>query len=250
MDARAAHLLERGLLAGDHLDHPVRAEVHRRVALDHDDDVAERRDVGAAGRRRPEQRAHLRDGAAGPHLVPEDLAGAAPAGEQVDLVGDPRAGRVDQVDHRHAGPVRGLDDADDLLDRAGAPRPGLDRRVVGHQGDRPSVDGRGAGHDTVRGQVTGDDVREGAVLDEGALVDEQPHPLAGEQLALAGVGLVVLLRAATLDPGPQVGHRRVLGEGVVLVVSTRRHRRHGGTHLGTAGGAAAGHREEEGRRGA
>jgi hypothetical protein len=30
----------------------------------------------------------------------EDLAGAAPAGEQVDLVGDPRAGRVDQVDHR------------------------------------------------------------------------------------------------------------------------------------------------------
>ena len=30
------------------------------------------------------------------------LPGAAPAGEQVDLVGDAGAGRVDQVDHRHA----------------------------------------------------------------------------------------------------------------------------------------------------
>ena len=44
-----AHRLQRGLLAGDHLDHPVGAEVHRGVAVDHRDHVAERRDVRAAG---------------------------------------------------------------------------------------------------------------------------------------------------------------------------------------------------------
>ena len=47
---RAAHLLERHLLADDHLGHARRAEVHARVAVDHDDDVAERGDVRAAGR--------------------------------------------------------------------------------------------------------------------------------------------------------------------------------------------------------
>ena len=45
----AAHLLERHLLADHHLRHPRRAEVHRGVAVAHDHDVAEGRDVGAAG---------------------------------------------------------------------------------------------------------------------------------------------------------------------------------------------------------
>ena len=107
---RPAHLLQRGLLAGHHLDHPVGAEVHRGVALDHDDHVAERGDVGAARRGRAEQGADLGDRAAGPDLVPEDLAGATAAGEQVDLVGDAGAGGVDQVDHRDAGAVGGLRD--------------------------------------------------------------------------------------------------------------------------------------------
>ena len=86
--AGAAHLLERDPLADDHLGHAGRAEVHRRVALDHDHDVAEARDVGAAGRRRPEQAADLRHLARQPHLVVEDPPGAAAAGEQLDLVGD------------------------------------------------------------------------------------------------------------------------------------------------------------------
>ena len=58
--ARAAHLLERHLLADHHLGHARRAEVHGGVALAHDHDVAERRDVGAAGGARAEQDAHLR----------------------------------------------------------------------------------------------------------------------------------------------------------------------------------------------
>ena len=92
--------------------------------------------------RRPEQRADLRDRAGGPDLGVEDLAGAAAAGEQVDLVGDPGAGRVHQVDHRNTGGVGPLDDPDDLLDGPGAPGAGLDGGVVGHQADPPAVDGR------------------------------------------------------------------------------------------------------------
>ena len=98
---RPAHLLQRHLLADHHLRHPRRAQVHRGVALAHDHDVAEGRDVGAAGGARPEQQADLRHLAGEPHLVVEDAAGAAAAGEHLHLVGDPRPGRVDQVDHRH-----------------------------------------------------------------------------------------------------------------------------------------------------
>src|SRR3954447_14098667 len=93
VDLRATHRLERGLFAGDHFHHAVRPEVHARVPVDHRDDVAEGGDVRAAGRTRPEQRARLRDASGGADLVPEDAPGAAPAGEQVDLVGDAGAGR-------------------------------------------------------------------------------------------------------------------------------------------------------------
>ena len=98
---RAAHLLERHLLADHHLRHARRAQVHRGVALAHDHHVAERGDVGAARGRGPEQDADLRHAAREPDLVVEDPARAAAAGEHLHLVGDPRAGRVDQVDHRH-----------------------------------------------------------------------------------------------------------------------------------------------------
>src|SRR4030095_9277240 len=113
--------------------HPVGAEVHARVAVDHGDHVAERRYVRAARRARPEQRADLGDRAGRTDLVVEDLAGAPTAGEQVDLVGDARAGRVDEVDHRYAVRVRPFDDPDDLLDRAGSPGARLARGVAVHQ---------------------------------------------------------------------------------------------------------------------
>ena len=79
------------LLPDHHLGHARRAEVHRGVALDHEHDVAERRDVRAARGRRAEQAAHLRHLARQPHLVVEDAPRAAPAREQLDLVGDARA---------------------------------------------------------------------------------------------------------------------------------------------------------------
>ena len=162
--AGTAHRLQRRLLAGDHLDHPVRAEVHRGVALDHDDDVTEGGDVGTAGGTRP-NRAHMRDGPAGADLVPEDPPAPRRPGKR-SIWSVMRPGGVDEVDHRHAGAVGGLDDADDLLDGPRTPGAGLDGRIVRHHADRPAVDGGGAGDDAVGGKVTGDHVREDAVLDE------------------------------------------------------------------------------------
>ncbi len=137
------------VLADHHLRHPRRAQVHRGVAVAHDHDVAEGRDVGAAGGAGAEEQADLRHLAGEPHLVVEDAPGAAAAGEHLHLVGDPRPGRVDQVDHRHLQAQRPLLDAEDLLDRLRAPGAGLDGRVVGHQGDAAAVDRGQAGDDAV-----------------------------------------------------------------------------------------------------
>ena len=199
MHARAAHLLERRLLR-DHLRHHARrAEVHARVALDHHDDVAERRDVGAARGGRPEQQAHLRHPPRHAHLVVEDPPGAAPAREHLDLVGDPRARGVDEIDERHAAALRALLDAQDLLDRALAPRARLHGRVVRHHAHGPAVDPAGARHHAVRGQVAREAVRERGVLHERARVEQQREPLAAEQLALAARLLVIFRVAAAAD---------------------------------------------------
>ena len=100
MHPRAAHLLERDLLADDHLGHARAAEVHGRVAVEHDHDVAERGDVGAAGGAGAEQQAHLRHEAGQLDLVVEDAPRAATAGEHLHLLGDARAGGVHEVEHR------------------------------------------------------------------------------------------------------------------------------------------------------
>ena len=206
---RAAHLLQRGVLADDHLDHPRAAQVHRGVAVDHRDEIAERRDIGAAGGRRPEQGAHLRDGPRRAHLGVEDLPGAAAAREHLHLIGDPGTGRVDQVDHRQAVGICPLDHANDLLDGARAPRPGLHGGVVGHQGNGPAIDRRGARDHPVGRQAGRQHVGEGAVLGEAARVGQQLDPVPGKQLAARRRLLVVTLGAAAGDPGPDLGKIRM-----------------------------------------
>ena len=209
-----AHLLQRGLLLDHHLDHARAAEVHRRVAVHHRDVVAERRDVRTARGRRAEQGADLRDRARRAHLGVEDLPGSAPAGEHLDLVGDPRAGRVDQVDHRQAGRVGLLDDPDDLLDGPSAPGSRLDRGVVGHQRDRASADRSRAGDDAVRREPVGARVSEDAVLGQAVLVDQHGDPVPREELARRRRGGMVFLGTASRDPGPDAGE--------VLVARTAR----------------------------
>ena len=191
---RPAHLLQGRLLADHHLGHAGRAQVHGGVALDHEHDVAEGRDVGPAGRRRAEQAADLGHPAGQPHLVVEDLPGPAPAREHLHLVGDPGPGRVDQPQHRHLVAQRVLLDAEDLLHRPGAPRPRLDGRVVGHHRHRAPADGADPGDHPVGRQVAGQGVGQQPVLDEPVGRVEQPgQPLPHEQLALlAGLGVVAL----------------------------------------------------------
>ena len=185
----AAGLLQRGLLADDHLGHPRRSEVHRRVALDHDDQVAERWDVGAPGSGRAEQATDLRDLPRQTHLVVEDPPCAAPAREQLHLVGDAGAGRVDQPHDRDLLLERRLGQPDDLLHSPCAPGPGLHRRVVGHDRNRTTVDLADSRHDAVRGEVLGRTVAivgvgQELVLDERTGVAEQFDPPSDEQLPL------------------------------------------------------------------
>ena len=126
----------------------------------------------------------------------EDPAGAAPPREHLDLVGDPRPGRVDEVDHRHLQAQGPLLNPEDLLDRLRAPGPGLDRRVVRHQRDPAAVDRRRAGDDAVGAEALLVPVREQCLLGEGARVDKPLDPLADRQLALLLGLLVMSLRAA------------------------------------------------------
>jgi hypothetical protein len=172
MHARAAQLLEAHLLADHDLDHARRPQVHRGVALDHDHDVAEGRDVRAAGGRRAEQDADLRHLSRELDLVEEDAARVAAAGEHVDLVGDPCAGGVDQIEEGNADSCRCLLDPDDLLDRASSPAAGLHCWVVGHHRHLAAIDHAEPGDHAIRGQLVGEHVGEEAVLDEGNLVKQ------------------------------------------------------------------------------
>ena len=173
-------------LPDHHLRHAGAAEVHGGVAVDHDDDVGERRDVGPAGRRGPEQAADLRNLARQRHLVVEDPPGAAAPREELDLVGDPRAGGVDEPEDRQLLTQGHLRGPHDLLHRAGAPRAGLDGRVVGDDDRRPAVDGAAPRDDTVGREPGGHRVGVAAVLDERPLVEQQVDPLADVQLVLRG----------------------------------------------------------------
>ena len=147
------------------------------------------------------------------HLGVEDLPGAAAAGEHLHLVGDPRAGAVDEVDHRDPQRQRALLDADDLLDGLGPPRAGLHRRVVGHDGDRAAADAPEAGDDAVGAEPVLLPVGEQRLLDERVVVEQPRDPLAHRQLALLGGLLAVAVGTAGVGAVQRllevlaVGHR-------------------------------------------
>ena len=166
MHPGATHLLQRDLLPHHHLGHPRRPEIHRRVGFDHDHQVAEGGDVRAARRAGPEQAADLRHLAGQRHLVAEDPPGSAPAGKQVDLVGDPGARGVDEPEDRQLIAERDLSHPDDLLDRPRAPGSRLHTRVVGDHEGGPALDQTAPGDHPVGRQTVGQGVGELAVLGE------------------------------------------------------------------------------------
>ena len=145
-----------------------RAQVHGGVPLDHDDQVAERGDVGAAGGRRPEEQADLRHLAGELHLVVEDAPCAAPAGEHLHLVGDARAGRVHQVEQRAAAALRAVSWMRRIFSTVRAPQlPAFTVESFAMRATvRPSILPE-AGDDAVGGQLGVGGVGELPVLDEG-----------------------------------------------------------------------------------
>ena len=131
-----------------------------------------------------------------------------PPWKHVDLVGDPRAGGVDQVEQRHADARGRFLDADDLFHGASAPAAGLDRRVVGHHGDLPAVDGAQPGHNSISGKVLGHDVGVEAVLHERPGVQQEVKALARRELVLlAELGQVA--RTTLQRPFAQLAMARV-----------------------------------------
>ena len=128
-----------------------------------------------------------------PHLVEEDPPGVAAAREHLDLLVDPGAGGVDQVDERHAQRQRALLDPQDLLDRLRPPRPGLDGRVVGHHRDRAPADRPDPGDDALGAEAVLLPAGEQPLLGERARVEQPLDPLAHRELALLGGLLAVAL---------------------------------------------------------
>src|SRR5690606_6679221 len=102
-----------------------------------------------------------------------------------DLIGDASAGRVDEPYDGQLFSEGDLGGAHDLLHRARTPRSGFHHGVVGDHHDRAAVDRTPPGDDAVGWQAGVDGVGEGAVLDEGVVVDERVDALAGGELVLA-----------------------------------------------------------------
>ena len=117
-------------------------------------------------------------------LVVEDPSGAAPAREHLDLVGDAGPGGVDEPEDRQLLAQRHLRGPHDLLDRAAAPGPRLDGRVVRDDDRGPAIDRASAGHHAIGRQPRLQGVGVAAVLDERPLVEEQRDPVADIDLAL------------------------------------------------------------------
>ena len=216
---RAAERLVVDLLPDGHLDHARRADVHRRLALDHDHDVGERGQVGGAGRRGSEQDADLGTDARQLHLVVEDPAGVVAAGKDADLLGDAGARGVDEIEERDLEARRLLLDADDLLDGLLAPRAGLHREVVGHHADRPAEHRADARDHAVGGRSgSAERARSQSSWNCGAGVEEEAEAVADEELAfrpeLVAVPDVPLPDARDLVPEAPLAHARHGSTGV------------------------------------
>jgi hypothetical protein len=198
--AGAAEVLQRRLLPDGHLHHAWAADVERGLAVDHDDQVGQRRQVRRAGRRGPEQDAHLWHDAGELDLVVEDAARVEATGEDLDLLGDAPAGGVDEIEHRHPQPRRLLLDAHDLQHGLLAPGAGLDRVVVGHDAHHATTHAAHAGHHAVGRRVGLTMAGEQPVLFQlGAGIEQQREAIADEELPL-GAQLVTILRVPLLDP--------------------------------------------------
>src|SRR5439155_26452909 len=114
---------------------------------------------------------------------------------------------IDQVDDRNALPHRDLLRAQDLLDRLAPPRPGFDRRIIGHHDDRPAAHAAEAragagGRRLPIVLVPGDEQTD---FDPRTVpVEQRGGALARGELALIVLALDALRAAALFQAGAQL----------------------------------------------
>ena len=152
--------------------------------------VAERGHVGGAGGGGAEEHADLGDAPAHPALGEEDAPRVLPVDEEVELLVEPRARGVDEVDDGAARALRLLLLAVDLADGLASPGARLHGEVVGDDTHRPPADRAHAADHAVGGEALVHRPGEQPVLDEGAGVEQRGDAVAGEALARGGERLV------------------------------------------------------------
>ncbi len=187
-------------LAGRSFHQVCTAEAHERSALDHQNYVAQCRQVRTAGDAHSHHGRDLRHLEVMPHyrVVIKDACGTVLSRENAALIRQIDARRIDEIDDRHTIAHRDLLRPQDLLDSFGIPRTGLDRRVICDNDTFASMDLADDRDDRRRRSlavvlVIGD--KKADLLRERVFVEKQLDTLAGGQFAL-GVDLFDLRRAA------------------------------------------------------
>ena len=149
VEMRAAERFRIDDLAGCAFDEVRAAQAHEARLFDHDEDVAERRKIGAARDARAHHGGKLRHPELAPHkrIIEEDAARAVLAGEDAVLIRKIDAGGIDQIDDRHAVAHGDFLRAQNLGDGFGPPGAGFHRGVVGDDDGGAAFDFADAGDD-------------------------------------------------------------------------------------------------------
>ena len=141
VDARAAQVLGGDLFVGHRLHHIRAGDVHIARALDHEDEVGQRRRVDRAARAGPEDRRDLRDHSTRLHIAQEQ---AGVAGQRHHALLNARAAGIIQADDRDPQPHRGIHQPRDLARVLFRQRAAEDGEVLAEDRDRSAIDQPGS----------------------------------------------------------------------------------------------------------
>lgn len=177
-------------LAGCSLHEVRSAEAHEAGLFDHEDDVAQRGQIGSAGDAGAHDGGDLGDAQAAAHerVVIEDPRGSVLAGKDAVLQGEIDAGRIHEVDDGDAVAHGDFLGAKDLGDGFGPPGSGFDGGVVGDEDGGAAFDAGESGDDAGGGGlaivlVVGDEKTD--LEEHGAGIDQPGDAFAGGELSIA-----------------------------------------------------------------
>jgi hypothetical protein len=134
-------------LAGRALDEIRAAQAHEARLFDHDQNIAERGKIGAAGDARSHHRGNLRHPEPAPHkrIIKENTARAVLSGKNTVLVREVHPRGINQIENRRAVAHGDFLRPQNFGYSFGPPRARLDGGVVGHDDRRTTLDFADAG---------------------------------------------------------------------------------------------------------